>query len=264
MLVQPRQRAPAGQSTHAIIFAHGPGSVYSPCQNADFLTCLNGIKGLAGPLEKTSFDNVLISAPMSRWFCSLLLVLSTAAQAAPTAPTADDFDRFLADKGVLTRLEGVGHQVADKAHAVADNASNLVINAMGFLGVPYKRGGNSAETGFDCSGFVRAMYEQTVGHLLPRRADQQAAATQVIDKKELRPGDLVFFNTMRRNFSHVGIYVGDNKFIHAPRSGAQIRVEDMGVSYWARRFNGARRVADVDDNSSNLVEARSSGMNLGK
>lgn len=180
---------------------------------------------------------------MSKWFCTLLLVCATAAQAAPQAPNPDEFDRFLNDKGLLTRLEDVSHKVADKAHTVADKASTLVVNAMGFLGVPYKRGGNSAETGFDCSGFVRAMYEQTVGLLLPRRADQQAAATQVIDKKELQPGDLVFFNTMRRNFSHVGIYVGDNKFIHAPRSGAEVRVEDMGVAYWARRFNGARRVA---------------------
>ena len=180
---------------------------------------------------------------MSRWLCILLLACATTAQAAPQAANPDDMDRFITDKGLLTRLEDVSHKVADRAHTVADQASSLVVNAMGFLGVPYKRGGSSAETGFDCSGFVRAMYEQTVGLLLPRRADQQAAATQVIDKKELQPGDLVFFNTMRRNFSHVGIYVGDNKFIHAPRSGAQIRVEDMGVAYWARRFNGARRVA---------------------
>lgn len=180
---------------------------------------------------------------MSRWLCTLLLACATAAQAAPQASNPDEFDRFIADKGLITRLEDVSHKVADRAHNVADRASSLVMNAMGFLGVPYKRGGNSAETGFDCSGFVRAMYEQTVGLLLPRRADQQAAATQVIDKKELQPGDLVFFNTMRRSFSHVGIYVGDNKFIHAPRSGAEIRVEDMGVAYWARRFNGARRVA---------------------
>jgi cell wall-associated NlpC family hydrolase len=145
-------------------------------------------------------------------------------------------DRLLADKGLLSRLEGVSQTVADRT-------TGLVINAMGFLGVPYKRGGNSAETGFDCSGFVRAIYEQTVGLLLPRRADQQAAATQVIDRNELQPGDLVFFNTMRRNFSHVGIYVGDGKFIHSPRSGAQVRVEDMATSYWAKRFNGARRVA---------------------
>ena len=186
---------------------------------------------------------VLPFGPMSRWLCTLLLACAASAQAAPQASNPDEFDRFITDKGIITRLEDVSHRVADKAHNVADRASNLVVNAMGFLGVPYKRGGNSAETGFDCSGFVRAMYEQTVGLLLPRRADQQAAATQVIDKKELQPGDLVFFNTMRRSFSHVGIYVGDNKFIHAPRSGAQVRVEDMGVAYWARRFNGARRVA---------------------
>lgn len=181
-------------------------------------------------------------APMSRWFCTLLLACAATAQAAPTLTSNDDMDRLLAEKGLLTRFEDVSHKVADKAHSVADRASDLVSNAMGFLGVPYKRGGNSVETGFDCSGFVRAMYEQTVGLLLPRRADQQAAATQIIDKKELQPGDLVFFNTMRRSFSHVGIYVGDGKFIHAPRSGTEIRVEDMGISYWARRFNGARRV----------------------
>ena len=185
-------------------------------------------------------------APMSRWFCLLLLVCATSAQAAPPAAHSDDMGYLTADKGLLTRLENVSHQVADKAHTAADRASDLVTNAMGFLGVPYKRGGNSAETGFDCSGFVRAMYEQTVGLLLPRRAAQQAAATQVIDKKELQPGDLVFFNTMRRNFSHVGIYVGDGKFIHSPRSGSEVRVEDMGIAYWARRFNGARRVAPAE------------------
>ncbi|WP_298211881.1 C40 family peptidase [Acidovorax sp.] len=192
---------------------------------------------------------------MSRWFCILLLACATAAQAAPAAANPDDMDRLIAEKGLLTRLENVSHQVADKAHTVAGQASDLVVNAMGFLGVPYKRGGNSAETGFDCSGFVRAMYEQTVGLLLPRRADQQAAATQVIDKKDLQPGDLVFFNTMRRNFSHVGIYVGDGKFIHSPRSGSEIRVEDMGLSYWKRRFNGARRVTTDDDAGSTQATA---------
>ena len=186
---------------------------------------------------------VLPSAPMSKWLCSLLIVFASAAHAAPVDANSDEIDRLLTDKGFFTQLEHVRLSMADKAHTVTDQASTLVRNAMGFLGIPYKRGGNSADTGFDCSGFVRAVYEQTVGLLLPRRADQQAAATQVIDKKELQPGDLVFFNTMRRQFSHVGIYVGDNKFIHSPRSGAQIRVEDMGVAYWARRFNGARRVA---------------------
>lgn len=158
---------------------------------------------------------------------------------------ADDLDSLLADKGLLTQFDQVRQSVQNKA-------SELVVNAMGFLGVPYKRGGNSAETGFDCSGFVRAMYEQSVGLLLPRRAEQQAAATERIDKTDLQPGDLVFFNTLRRAFSHVGIYVGDGKFIHSPKPGAQVRVESMGVRYWASRFDGARRVTPGGSN----VEAR--------
>ena len=147
--------------------------------------------------------------------------------------------RFMADKGLLDRLEQVRTRVADKA-------SDLVFNAIGFLGVPYRRGGNSADTGFDCSGFVRAMYQQTIGLVLPRRANEQAAATQTIDRKDLQPGDLVFFNTMRQAFSHVGIYVGEGKFIHSPKPGAQVRVEDMGLAYWSHRFDGARRVKSSD------------------
>jgi cell wall-associated NlpC family hydrolase len=77
---------------------------------------------------------------------------------------------------------------------------------------------------------------------IPRTASQQAGAGTRVDKKDLQPGDLVFFNTMRRAFSHVGIYVGDGKFIHSPKPGAQVRIEDMQKSYWARRFDGARRV----------------------
>ena len=122
--------------------------------------------------------------------------------------------RFLHEKALLAQFEEMRSNVAGRT-------SDLVVSAMGFLGVPYRRGGNSAETGFDCSGFVRAMYEQTVGLILPRNAAQQAKATEVIDKQDLQPGDLVFFNTMRRTFSHVGIYVGEGKFIHAPRSGSQ-------------------------------------------
>jgi len=170
---------------------------------------------------------------------SALIIASAALLAAGVhaAPgnSNDDMDKLLADKGLLAQIGQVRQNVSNKA-------SELVVNAMGFLGVPYKRGGNSAETGFDCSGFVRAIYEQSVGLLLPRRAEQQAAATQRIDKNDLQPGDLVFFNTMRRAFSHVGIYVGDGKFIHSPKPGAEVRVESMGVSYWQRRFDGARRV----------------------
>ena len=154
--------------------------------------------------------------------------------AAP-ANSSDEIDRLLADRGLLTKIEHVRQNVGQKA-------SELVVNAMGFLGVPYKWGGTDADTGFDCSGFVVSVYQQTIGLLLPRKAEQQAAATQKIEQTDLQPGDLVFFNTMRRAFSHVGIYVGNGKFIHAPRAGAEVRVESMGGSYWQRRFDGARRV----------------------
>lgn len=164
-----------------------------------------------------------------------LLMASGWAQAAP-AERADELEGFLAERGLLGQIEQVRQNVSHRA-------SELVVNAMGFLGVPYRRGGNNADQGFDCSGFVKAMYEQTVGLVLPRKAEQQAAATQTIDRKDLVPGDLVFFNTMRRAFSHVGIYIGDGKFIHAPKPGAQVRVENMSESYWKRRFDGARRVA---------------------
>lgn len=158
-----------------------------------------------------------------------------AANAAPSEGSDDDLHKLLTEKGLISQIQQVRQTVRDKA-------SDLVVNAMGFLGVPYRRGGNNAETGFDCSGFVKAMYEQTVGLMLPRRANEQAAATRKIEKAELQPGDLVFFNTMRRAFSHVGIYVGEGKFIHSPRPGAQVRVDDMRNSYWQPRFDGARRV----------------------
>ena len=176
---------------------------------------------------------------MTRWLSLLLLAACTGAHALPPASAEDDVGRFMSDKGLF---EQVRETVAVGAATVGHSASNLVVTAMGFLGVPYRRGGNNVDTGFDCSGFVKAMYEQTVGHILPRRANEQAAATQRIDKGELQPGDLVFFNTLRRAFSHVGIYIGDGKFIHSPRPGAQVRVEDMGGPYWSTRFDGARRV----------------------
>jgi hypothetical protein len=160
------------------------------------------------------------------WACNV--------QAAPDA-TSSDTDNFAPHTNFLTQVDDVRHSVTLKA-------SELVVDAMGFIGVPYQWGGNSAETGFDCSGFVRSVYQQSIGLLLPRKAEEQASATQKIDKHDLRPGDLVFFNTMRRAFSHVGIYVGEGKFIHSPRAGGEVRLENMGQSYWQERFDGARRV----------------------
>lgn len=185
---------------------------------------------------------------MRQWLSFVLLAAASCAHAGPAVSAEEDAGRYMADKRLVDRLEQaraiMADKVSDGAARVKSRTSELVVSAMGFLGVPYRRGGSSAETGFDCSGFVKAMYEQTLGLVLPRRANEQAAATRKIDRQELQPGDLVFFNTLRRAFSHVGIYVGDGKFIHSPKPGAQVRVEDMGVPYWSKRFDGARRVVD--------------------
>lgn len=155
----------------------------------------------------------------------------------------DPVSRFLADKGLLnTRpVSELAQQVRDKA---TDLASDLVISAMDFLGVPYRRGGDSKSEGFDCSGFTRHVFERSIGMILPRRAAEQAAmpGLEQVRQAELKPGDLVFFNTLRHTFSHVGIYIGDNKFIHSPRAGGAVRIEDMRIAYWQQRFDGARRV----------------------
>jgi cell wall-associated NlpC family hydrolase len=189
-------------------------------------------------LSYQDFPRFALKAVASASIAFCILVMSSGVYA--QSNTSDDMAKFLSDKGLV---EKISDQVSAASRAVSDRASDLVATAMGFLGVPYKRGGNSYDQGFDCSGFVRAIYEQTVGHVLPRRAAEQAAATTPIEKSELQPGDLVFFNTLRATFSHVGIYIGDNKFIHSPRTGGVIRIEDMRIKYWNQRFDGARRVS---------------------
>jgi cell wall-associated NlpC family hydrolase len=112
------------------------------------------------------------------------------------------------------------------------------------LGAHYRYGGHSPETGFDCSGLVTHVFQRAWGLLLPRRADQQARLGQAVGKlQELEPGDLVFYNTRNSPYSHVGIYVGDGNFIHAPRRGKRVRAESVDNPYWKSRFNGARRLA---------------------
>jgi cell wall-associated NlpC family hydrolase len=173
--------------------------------------------------------------------CAAGLAVALAAQATPEeAPATAPGDAILT---LLQERGLVGEQGSAALQTMRDHATDLVMTAMNFLGVPYRRGGNSAEEGFDCSGFTRYIFEHSVGLVLPRRADEQAttAGLAKVERDDLKPGDLVFFNTLRRTFSHVGIYVGDGKFIHAPRSGAKVRVEDMRIAYWAQRFTGARR-----------------------
>jgi cell wall-associated NlpC family hydrolase len=117
------------------------------------------------------------------------------------------------------------------------------IEALQALGVKYRLGGRSPETGFDCSGLVTHVFERAWGVLLPPGTEALSKVGAPVKRlKELQPGDLVFYNTRNRPFSHVGIYVGQGNFVHAPRRGATVRVESVNTGYWRSRFSGARRL----------------------
>jgi cell wall-associated NlpC family hydrolase len=178
------------------------------------------------------------------WLALWLACPGVQAEPGVADSASDSVARFLAERGLIEPVapdSSLAQQVRERA---SDWTSDLVLSAMNFLGVRYRRGGETAEQGFDCSGFTRHVFEASVGLVLPRRSNEQAKAPGLlnVNRDELKPGDLVFFNTVRTAFSHVGIYVGDGKFIHAPRTGGKVRVEDMRIAYWSKRYDGARRV----------------------
>lgn len=156
------------------------------------------------------------------------VIASNAPDATSAQESSDSLQLWLTKNGLVQQ--------------VSTRASGLVINALSFLGVRYKYGGDHVSTGFDCSGFVRHVYQQTLGLVLPHSAAQQSRQGEKIAENQLRPGDLVFFNTLRRAFSHVGIYIGNGEFIHAPRPGQRVQIGKLDDPYWARHFDGARRL----------------------
>ena len=120
--------------------------------------------------------------------------------------------------------------------------SEALLQALLHLGIDYKYGGKSVATGFDCSGLVAHIYREAWGIQLPLNAKGQSQVGTPVSLEELQAGDLVFWDTLKRPYSHVGIYLGDGKFVHAPKTGSQVRVESLKSAYWAQRYNGARRV----------------------
>lgn len=132
--------------------------------------------------------------------------------------------------------------VARAEERPAATPSDIVVQALSLLGTPYRFGGNSPDAGFDCSGLVRHVFASVLNWELPRRADEISGVGQPVARAELQPGDLVFFNTLRRAFSHVAIYIGEGRFVHAPAKNGRVRIEALDDRYWATRFNGARRV----------------------
>lgn len=119
------------------------------------------------------------------------------------------------------------------------------IQAMALVGTPYRYGGNTPDSGFDCSGLVRYVVDRSAAVSLPRTTAEMGTRGIPLQRAEVASGDLVFFNTTGHPHSHVGIYVGQNRFVHAPSSGGTVRLEDMTKSYWARRYTGARRVVEA-------------------
>ena len=123
-----------------------------------------------------------------------------------------------------------------------NKASTVAMQALTHLGVPYRTGGLSPQTGFDCSGLVAYVYLEGVGLALPRNTFDLSRIGEPVNLDALRPGDLVFYNTQLREYSHVGIYLGEERFIHAPSSRGEVRVENLLADYWTRRYSGARRI----------------------
>jgi cell wall-associated NlpC family hydrolase len=125
----------------------------------------------------------------------------------------------------------------------AAGAAELALSALSLVGVPYRLGGSDPSTGLDCSGLVRYAAAVALGLQLPRRAEDIARAGAEVAPTDLGPGDLVFFNTQGRPFSHVGVYLGDGRFVHAPAQRGRVRIENMTDPYWWKRIDGGRRLA---------------------
>lgn len=125
--------------------------------------------------------------------------------------------------------------------------ADVAVRALAHLGAPYRYGGDDPSRGFDCSGLVRYVFLDALGLALPRRSHEIVRSGLAVERERLQPGDLVFFNTLGRMFSHVGIYIGDGRFVHAPARRGQVRVNGLDEPYWAARFNGARRIAPDRD-----------------
>jgi cell wall-associated NlpC family hydrolase len=185
---------------------------------------------------------------LSHSFRVLVLSLAVAATVAPAR--ADETKSLSLSDGTSTTItSSVANTVTNKLRAagqrLVEGTSHVTEYALGMLGIQYKFGGNSPESGFDCSGLVRHVFQQVTGISLPHNAAEQSKSGREVAQEELRPGDLVFFNTRKFAFSHVGIYLGDNKFVHAPRKGKPVQVVDITHPYWQKAYDGARRLLET-------------------
>jgi cell wall-associated NlpC family hydrolase len=170
----------------------------------------------------------------------LIVSMSTFAVDAPAEAAVPKESMFQAGRSYIYRASD---RLVD---TVSGKSEELIDRAMEVIGVRYRSDTELPQSGLDGSSFVGYVFKDKLGFLLPRKSTQMSRVGKPINRDELQPGDLVFFNTMRLTFSHVGIYVGDNKFIHSPSKGTTVRVDDLGSLYWDKRFDGARRLDGSD------------------
>lgn len=164
---------------------------------------------------------------MHKFLIPLLLVLFSACSSTPSRSAQ------------ANQQSSAINQPNDTANV---DLNDVAVYALSLSDTPYHYGGNTPESGFDCSGFVRHVFQHTLGMSLPRTSHEMSRIGEAEKLSRLQPGDLVFYNTMRKANSHVGIYLGEGKFVHSPRAGSSVRVENMNETYWVRRYNGARRL----------------------
>lgn len=192
-----------------------------------------------------SYNRTVIKFLQPQYLLSIVLALSSASCAAvEPAPK-------LTEAQINAEVAQYEEQSTENW---SDRAREVLVNALSLTGIRYKYGGSSPETGFDCSGFVRYVFKQAASLTLPRSAIEISQLGTTVPKNELQPGDLVFFNTLKSAFSHVGIYLGNNRFIHSPSSGGKVRVENMQDGYWAKHYNGAQRLDSKNMSQKNVSQ----------
>lgn len=155
-----------------------------------------------------------------------------------------------AGNSTSSELATIGQRSMRVVDWAATRTQDLLATALSSIGVKYKMGAADPKVGFDCSGFVMHVYKEALGLLLPHNAYSMSLRGTPVTLANLKPGDLVFFNTLRRQISHVGIYLGDDRFIHAPSHGKSVQVDKLSDSYWVRHFSGARHYDSAEGSLS--------------
>ncbi len=184
----------------------------------------------------------LLGLGLSAFICANVQAADSAADA-----SAQSADAAVPKESMFQAGKSYIFRVSDRlADTVTGKSEELINRAMEVIGVRYRWDTELPQSGLDGSSFVGYVFKDKLGFLLPRKSTQMSRVGKPVTREELQPGDLVFFNTMRLTFSHVGIYVGDNKFIHSPSKGTNVRVDDLGSLYWDKRFDGARRLDGSD------------------